>query len=74
MGLSYQYELASGNRLNDYNMEAQGNLLADYYMLKFERKPGLVTERRYAVFSALPLFESVLSNFLNDPRNGANLP
>ena len=74
IGLSYEYELESGKRLGDYNMEAQGNILADYYMLKLERRPGLVVESRYAVASALPLFESVLSGFLKDPRNEANLP
>jgi hypothetical protein len=37
LGLSYHYELREGATLADYNMEAQGDLLADYFALKFMR-------------------------------------
>jgi hypothetical protein len=34
IGLSYDYDLAPGKTLADFNMEAQGELLADYFALK----------------------------------------
>lgn len=75
IGLPYQYTLSSDKRLCDYNMEAQGNILADYYMLKFEGQPGLLAEMKYGADpGALPLFETVLSDFLKNPRSAANLP
>jgi hypothetical protein len=69
IGLSYRYELREGARLADYNMEAQGELLADYFVLrhlgerpKTSRTPGLAQ------------FEAVLEHFLLDPGSRANLP
>jgi len=38
LGLSYDYELSAGLALCDYNMEAQAELLADYFLLRFLRK------------------------------------
>ncbi|WP_155951467.1 hypothetical protein [Pseudomonas sp. LAIL14HWK12:I7] len=35
VGLRYEYELVEGMRLGDYNMEAQGDVLADYFSIKF---------------------------------------
>jgi hypothetical protein len=35
IGLEYEYELDPAKKLSDYNMEAQGDLLADYWALKF---------------------------------------
>ena len=35
LGVSYEYDLAQDKSLADYNMEAQGDLLADYFALKF---------------------------------------
>jgi hypothetical protein len=53
-------------------MEAQGDLLADYFALKFMQQPRVMRQRRYA--HALPLYERVLAGFLADPANRANLP
>jgi hypothetical protein len=72
IGLSYRYTLHAGATLADYNMEAQGDLLADYFMLRFLRRPQVMRERRYA--DALDLYEAVLAGFLADPGNRANLP
>jgi len=72
IGLSYQYELREGAQLSDYNMEAQGDLLADYFALKFMRKPRVMRQRRYA--DQLALYERVLARFLADPRDPDNLP
>ena len=43
IGLEYEYELDPAKKLSDYNMEAQGDLLADYWALKFARIPELVS-------------------------------
>ena len=70
--LSYHYDLREDATLADYNMEAQGDLLADYFALKFMHQPGAMRQRRYA--QALALYETVLAGFLADPADRANLP
>ena len=72
IGLSYQYELAPGKTLSDFNMEAQGDLLADYFVLKFLHAPKSMRQPRYA--DSLDLFEAVLAGFLRDPAASAQLP
>lgn len=70
--LSYGYDLAPNKTLADYNMEAQGDLLADYFALKHLGSPAVVRQQRYA--GSLSLYEEVLKGFLADPGNVANLP
>lgn len=72
IGLSYAYELDARKTLADFNMEAQGDLLADYFVLKHLRSPRTMRQPRYA--DALPLFEQVLAGFLANPADRANLP
>ena len=72
IGLRYAYDLQPGATLADYNMEAQGDLLADYFSLKYMRKPQVMRQRRYA--HSLVLYEQVLAGFLADPADVANLP
>jgi hypothetical protein len=72
IGLRYHYTLREGALLADYNMEAQGELLADYFALRYLGKPEAMRQRRYA--HSLALFESVLAGFLRDPASRANLP
>jgi hypothetical protein len=72
LGLPYHYELREGALLSDYNMEAQGDLLADYFALKFMRLPRILRQRRHA--HQLDLYERVLAGFLADPRDRENLP
>lgn len=71
VGLRYDYELAEGATLADYNMEAQGDLLADYFVLKFLRRPDAMRQRQYG--GQLALYERVLAGFLADPLDRANL-
>ena len=54
IGLSYDYELAPGKTLADFNMEAQGDLLADYFALKHLHLPVAMRQQRYA--GSLPLY------------------
>ncbi len=73
IGLSYEYELKSGKKLGDYNMEAQGNLLADYFVVKhLKGDPNVVAMKQYV--NSLALYEDVLSDFLKNPADHANLP
>ncbi|MGJ9418100.1 Rhs element Vgr protein [Massilia sp. CMS3.1] len=72
IGLSYAYALAPGKKLADFNMEAQGDLLADYFVLRHLRSPVAMRQQRYA--SSLPLYEEILAGFLDDPASVANLP
>jgi hypothetical protein len=72
IGLSYQYRLALDKRLCDYNMEAQGDLLADYFVLKHLGSATSMKQPGYA--NDLPLYEQVLSDFLANPASRKNLP
>ncbi|BAN22633.1 hypothetical protein [Caballeronia insecticola] len=75
VGLPYAYTLADGKRLCDYNMEAQGNLLADYFALRFCDAQGSLYEHRYRRMpGALAFFEAVLSDFIRAPAERRNLP
>jgi hypothetical protein len=72
IGLGYHYRLRAGATLADFNMEAQGDLLADYFVLKILGNPGAMRWRENA--GNLDLFEAVLGDFLATPASRANLP
>jgi len=73
--MSYAYTLAAGRQLCDYNMEAQGNILADYFLVKFRNAQNEVYEARYARYpNVLRLYESVLAPFIANPAETSNLP
>jgi hypothetical protein len=71
IGLSYSYTLREDASLADYNMEAQGDLLADYFVLKFLRRPCAMRQERYR--DSLALYERVLERFLVHPESRRNL-
>lgn len=71
IGLPYHYDLSEGATLADYNMEAQGDLLADYFVLKFLDRPEAMRQRRYQ--HDLALYERVLAGFLLDPGSREHL-
>jgi hypothetical protein len=72
IGLGYRYRLRAGATLADFNMEAQGDLLADYFVLKILGQPGAMRWRDNT--GSLDLFEAVLGGFLADPASRAHLP
>jgi hypothetical protein len=72
IGLSYNYDLVPGKTLGDFNMEAQGDLLADYFVLRHLNSTVSICQQRYA--GSLSLYEEVLASFLADPASVANLP
>ena len=71
--LKYDYQLSMNRRLADYDMEAQGELLADYFALRFLRNPH-VTERTRKHAGSLAMYEVVLQDFLRAPGEKVNLP
>jgi len=75
----YKYELSKDKKLSDYGMEAQANLLADYFLLlRFgNRGSAHLFEQKYRYHeqsALLPLYKSVLSDFISNPRDKSNLP
>jgi len=72
IGLSYRYALAMDKSLSDFNMEAQGDLLADYFVLRFLGSAAAMRQPRHG--AGLTLFEAVLARFLADPGDIKNLP
>ena len=75
IGLDYGYTLDGARRLSDFNMEAQGNLLADYFALKFCDARGALYEERYRnAPDALALYERVLAGFIDAPSGRRHLP
>ena len=72
LGLSYDYDLAPGKTLADFNMEAQGDLLADFFALKHLGSAASMSQPRYT--GSLALYEQVLAGFFANPVSAANLP
>jgi hypothetical protein len=72
IGLSYAYRLTSVATLADFNMEAQGDVLADYFALKHLHLQSAMRQPQYA--GHLPLYETVLAGFLARPASHGNLP
>lgn len=72
IGLSYAYDLAPGKMLSDFNMEAQGDMLADYFILRHLDCPQAMHKPDYA--RSLLLYEQVLAGFLVTPASVANVP
>ncbi|AJX30285.1 type VI secretion system Vgr family protein [Burkholderia oklahomensis] len=68
---AYRYEIEPGQVFSDFNMEQQGNLIADYFAL-------IVIDDRSEVIHAHPgsknQLRQVLAPFLQDPKNASNLP
>jgi len=70
----YKYDLSKGDSLSDYNMEAQANLLADYFFLiKFgDSGSAKLFEGKYKGMDKnilLSLYNKILSKFLKNPQD-----
>jgi len=70
--LRYDYELDATGSLADYDMEQQGEIVADYVAMT---SLGLATssDGRYTT-ADLPVYQTVLAGFLADPSDTQNLP
>lgn len=72
VGLDYHYRLRPGLSLADFNMEAQGDLLADYFVLRLLHRPDAM---RWPEQAAQPaLFDAVLADFIAAPGQRRHLP
>ena len=67
-GSAYKYDSAENNSktLPDFNMEQQGDIIAEYFGAKF------LNNEKY--LPKLPFFERVLNEFLRSPKNADLLP
>lgn len=74
IGLDYDYVLTKDKRLGDYNMEAQGDILADYFALLYLKAPGIVHHRVDGKTPTLADYEHVLQDFIANPSDKKNLP
>jgi hypothetical protein len=72
IGLGYEHTLAANKRLHDYNMEAQGNLLSDYWAVSQFTNPPVLWEPKHR--NDLALYRAVLAGFIADPSDKKNLP
>lgn len=72
IGLGYEYTLDAKKQLSDYNMEAQGNLLSDYWAVSQFAKPPELWEPKHR--HDLPLYQQVLKRFIAAPGDKHNLP
>ena len=72
LGLSYRYELAPERTLADYNMEAQGDLLADYFVLAHLHSSSAMRQPHEA--DRIALYRQVLAGFLDNPASKSSLP
>ncbi len=72
LGLSYHYSLSDHKTLADYNMEAQGELLADYFIFKYPHASASGCKSPEP--GALARIEHVLRDFLDDPSRRQHLP
>jgi len=75
----YSYILSKDKRLSDCNMEAQADLLADYFLLlKFgDSGSARLFESKYRGGEKsilLPLYEAVLADFILNPHDKSSLP
>lgn len=66
---AYVYQLTENSRLGDFNMEQQGNIISDYYMICILRNPA----GAYNPNMKPSLLYQVMGSFVN-PVNRAHLP
>lgn len=77
VGLNYRYTLRPGKKLSDYNMEAQGDIIADYFaicILKNRMAVRNKAARDNPERFPLSLYEDVLGDFIADPCKTSHLP
>ncbi|WP_228064425.1 PAAR domain-containing protein [Novilysobacter avium] len=73
--MTYEYTIDRTKRLCDYNMEAQGNIIADYYLLRFRQNTDDLYDSKYRHrANLLALYEGTLRDFLITPDDSNNLP
>jgi hypothetical protein len=81
LGLSYHYTLYEAACLANYNLEAQGDILSDYYALKYAAQgaeqliqPCQVSTMSGYTVDDVWLYEKVLTLFIYNAADTRNLP
>ncbi|CAD0264845.1 hypothetical protein DENIT_210003 [Pseudomonas veronii] len=70
---AYRYALTEQSVLSDYNMEQQGEIISDYYLICVVGNPhGVWNERNFTKSPAL--LASTLESFLKKPADKKHLP
>lgn len=72
--LTYKHGLIEGALLGDYDMEQQGEIVADYFALAVLKAPRAVRNPLYQEPEALLMYSVVLADFLKDPADKKSLP
>ena len=73
--MSYDYVLDDVRLLHDYNMEAQGDILADYFLVAFRDSQSKMSNTRYrTTFGIHAQLKRVLSLFLASTSDKRTLP
>ncbi len=73
--MSYDYVLDDVRLLHDYNMEAQGDIVADYFVVAFRDSQSKMSNTRYrTTFGIHAQLKRVLSLFLASTSDKRNLP
>lgn len=73
--MRYDYELDGRKELRDFNMEAQGNIIADYFLTEFKAAQRQTSQREYRLDGSYStLLHHTIRGFLADPSDPANLP
>ena len=71
LGDPYQYELKPGDKLQDFNMEQQGDIIADYYCWSTGNSTRSASGRRV---TSIDIYKSALGDFLSNPNDRKLLP
>ena len=69
----YQYRLSVGASLSDFNMEQQGEIISDYYMICVMQRPDAVWNEGNETKDPV-LLRSLLRDFLENPHSRSHLP
>jgi hypothetical protein len=70
----YGYVLDENKKLSDYNMEQQADIISNYHYMKFLGEPSINKGGVIYTSATLPIYEKILSKFLNNPASPSNLP
>ncbi len=71
----YNYVLDNSKTLSDYNMEQQGDIIADYYSYFHDKDINkIVSSSGIAYQSNQQIYSSILLNFIKDPSDANLLP
>ncbi len=70
---AYKYLLADDRKFSDYNMEQQGEIVSDYYMICVLQKPNSVWNPSNSTKNPV-LLAKTIESLLLDPASKANFP